>query len=277
MLNWLVGSPCRFKTYIGNCVSSIVKLIATDRWNHVNGLVNLADCASRGLFPSELLNFALWWDGPKWLRLGQDEWPKQFALSPNDPSQENGEVCLHAALVPHHQPVISLDRFSSFTRLVRVTAWLMHFTHNCHARNRNLTGTMGPLSVQELNQAKTYWISVSQRVHFDKKVKALETKTRISQSSFLRSFNPFFGKAQLLRVGGRESNLKLPHQIQHPVIIHGKHLLTKLLIRSEHIRLLHAGPTLLAASLCRQFYIVGCRKVIQSITRSCVTCQRKSS
>ena len=78
VLNWLVGSPCHFKTYVSNRVSSIMELIAPDRWNHVNGLVNPADCASRGLFPSELLNFALWWDGPKWLRLSPDEWPKQL-------------------------------------------------------------------------------------------------------------------------------------------------------------------------------------------------------
>ena len=78
VLNWLVGSPRHFKTYVSTHVSSIMELIAPDRWNHVNGLVNPADCASRGLFPSELLNFALWWDGPKWLRLSPDEWPKQL-------------------------------------------------------------------------------------------------------------------------------------------------------------------------------------------------------
>ena len=66
VLNWPVGSPRRFKTYVGNCVSSIMELVSPDRWNHVNGLENPADCASRGMFPSELLKFALWWDGPKW-------------------------------------------------------------------------------------------------------------------------------------------------------------------------------------------------------------------
>ena len=81
----------------------------------------------------------------------------------------------------------------------------------------------------------------------------------------------------MLRVGGRESTSKLSYENQHPLIFHGKHPLTKLLIRSEHTRLLHAGPTLLTASLSRQFYIIGCRKIVRSITRSCVICRRKSS
>ncbi len=58
VLNSLDGSPRRFKTYVGNKVS------ATNRWNHVRGLENPADCASHGIFPSELLNHQLWWKGP---------------------------------------------------------------------------------------------------------------------------------------------------------------------------------------------------------------------
>ena len=69
-------------------------------------------------------------------------------------------------------------------------------------------------------------------------------------------------------------NAELPYQTQHQVILSGKQPLTKLLIRSEHLRLLHAGPTLLGASLGRKFYILGSRKAIRSITRGCVTCRR---
>ena len=58
VLNWLTGSPRRFKTYEGNRVSSIMELIAPDRWSHVNGLENPADCTSSGLLPSELLKFS---------------------------------------------------------------------------------------------------------------------------------------------------------------------------------------------------------------------------
>ena len=51
VLNWLSGNPRRFKTYVGNCVFSIVDQIPLDRWNHVVRIENPAECASRGIFP----------------------------------------------------------------------------------------------------------------------------------------------------------------------------------------------------------------------------------
>ena len=146
---WVVHADSKPTSVI---VSSLMELISPDRWNHVNGLENLADCATCGLFPSELLNFTLW-DGPKWLQLNPDKWPKQSTLPPNDPSQ-GGEVCLHMT-VPY-QPLMALDHYSTFTRLLQVMAWLMRSTRNSRARKKNLTQTICPLSVQELNQAKSY-------------------------------------------------------------------------------------------------------------------------
>ena len=55
VFNWLSGSPRRFKTFVGNRVSSVMELIPPEKWKHVHGFNNPADCASRGLFPSELL------------------------------------------------------------------------------------------------------------------------------------------------------------------------------------------------------------------------------
>ena len=40
--------------------------------------------------------------------------------------------------------------------------------------------------------------------------------------------------------------------------------------------MLHAGPTLLSASLSQRYHIVGGRNVIRSVTRECVTCRRKA-
>lgn len=70
VLNWLDGNPRMFKTFVGNRVSCTLELIPSNHWHHVSGLQNPADCASRGIFPSELLEHALWWDGPEWLYIG---------------------------------------------------------------------------------------------------------------------------------------------------------------------------------------------------------------
>ena len=136
VLNWIVGNPRRFKTYVGNRVSSIVENIPPERWNHVNGTDNPADCASRGLFPSELLEHHLWWSGPEWLRSMPTCWPEQLNIPPNEISEEKNEICLHTTIAPRTS-IIQIERFSSFDRLIRVTAWSMRFLHNCRMRKQN--------------------------------------------------------------------------------------------------------------------------------------------
>ena len=41
----------------------------------MNGSENPADAPSRGLFPSELVGYKLWWSGPDWLQRPEEEWP----------------------------------------------------------------------------------------------------------------------------------------------------------------------------------------------------------
>ena len=68
VLSWLSGNPKRFKTFVGNRVATIIDSIPPDHWRHVVGTENPADCASWGLYPAEILNHQLWWNGPTWLK-----------------------------------------------------------------------------------------------------------------------------------------------------------------------------------------------------------------
>ena len=108
VLSWLVGNPKRFKTYVGNRVSLIVDKIPPDRWNHVSGTDNSADCASRGLLPSEMLNHDLWWTGPAWLSLDSSLWPKQPSISAEQVAEEEKEIFLVTIAQPD-QPIIPFD------------------------------------------------------------------------------------------------------------------------------------------------------------------------
>ncbi|UYV67106.1 hypothetical protein LAZ67_4003903 [Cordylochernes scorpioides] len=50
-LCWINSEPCRWKTFVANRVSEIHQGV----WCHVDGRQNPADCASRGIFPSDLV------------------------------------------------------------------------------------------------------------------------------------------------------------------------------------------------------------------------------
>ena len=274
VLNWLIGDPRRFKTYVGNRVSYIADLIIPERWNHVNGVENPADPASRGLFPSELLEYSLWWNGPAWLKLSPADWPKQSLLPPNDTHEEEREIALHLISQPC-SPVIPFEQYSNFNHLKRITAWILRFTKNCHSGTQKCLTPL--LSTEELHEAEYYWISIIQNDHFQNEIQTLKQERLLKKSSPLLPLHPFLDSNKLLRVGGRQQNSKLSYSNQHPLILHGKHPVTRLIIHSEHQCFLHAGPTLLTASLCRRYHITGCRKTIRSITRGCITCRRTSA
>ena len=40
ILNWLDGSPKRFKTYVENRISTNIDLMPPDKWKHMSGLDN---------------------------------------------------------------------------------------------------------------------------------------------------------------------------------------------------------------------------------------------
>ena len=128
VLNWFDGSPRRFKTFVGNRVSTIVELIPPDKWKHVSGLDNPADCASIGVYPSELLQHELWWNGPLWLKGSPADWPLQSSLPPNDLPEEEKEISLLVS-VTQRSPVIPFDRYSHYNSLKRITAWIFRFVN----------------------------------------------------------------------------------------------------------------------------------------------------
>ena len=94
--------------------------------------------------------------------------------------------------------------------------------------------------------------------------------------TYLLPYHPFLDSSSVLRVGSREQNSNAVYSSLHPIILHGKHPLAKLIVHSEHIHLLHAGPRLLTSILSRRFYIVGHRKIIRTVIQGCITCRKTS-
>ena len=225
------------------------------------GAENPADCASRGILPLELLDHTLWWEGPPWLKLDTSDWP-QGTVPVETIEEEEKEICL-VTLSQLKEPLIPLNHYSSFTRLQRITAWILRFVNGCRG-NRNNSPT---LTVDELISAQRYWIRVIQEDQFSFEITELKANCCVSSKSSLLTLHPFIDSQGLLRVGGRESKADISYQKMHPLIVHGKHPITKLIIRSEHIRMLHAGLTLLCATLSNWLHVIYLRKTARSIIR----------
>ena len=91
VLAWLQGNPRRFKVYVANRVAQIMDLIPILHWGHVVSEENPADCASRSIFPTELLHHTLWWHGPTWMMLPASDLARNN-ISPSGDQEEHAEL-----------------------------------------------------------------------------------------------------------------------------------------------------------------------------------------
>ena len=215
------------------------------------------------------MDHKLWWNGPTWLKSSPSDWPRQSLSRSTEPSDEVRQTSHHSAT--QSAPLIPFDRYSSFDHLKYVTAWVFRFIDICRHHHE----VESPhLTTDELVKAESYWIRLSQEDHFSSDIQSLNKNFSTRESSPLFVLHPYLDSGGLVRVGGRVHNTKFSYDSRHPIVLHGKHPITKLIISSEHVRLLHAGPTLVMASLCSRYHIVGCRKAVRSITRKCITCRR---
>ena len=149
--------------------------------------------------------------------------------------------------------VIPLNRYSDFNHLKRITAWIICFIDRCQKKNI-LTNH---LSTKALRDAEAYLVKHSQHECFASELKASKNEKQLPASSILRSLTPFIDASGLLRLSDRQDNCGLAYFRRYPVILHSKHSIIELIVCQEHIQLLHAGPTLLIASLNRRFHVIG--------------------
>ena len=239
VLSWLDSRPKDYKPYVSNRISSILQVTSPGTWKHVPTAQNPADCASRGLMPKDLLNHGLWWNGPSWLSEEPIPVPKQPPRKPIF-TPENRVVCNALQLAP---PPFLTSRYSSYHKLLAITAWCLRFLHKLKHSHLSEPSTPGRrLSVREIQQAEVRLAKLSQRRSFPKELHDLLHDHSVAPSSRLVSLAPFVDDKQLLRVGGRLKKSSLTYSQSYPIILDSKDPLIVLLFNYFHDCLGHCGP-----------------------------------
>lgn len=90
----------------------------------------------------------------------------------------------------------------------------------------------------------------------------------------LASLTPFLDEGGILREGGRLKNSLFTKDKKHTIVLDSTQIFAKRLFEDMHVRSLHAGPSLLLASIREQFWPLRGRNLARRVTRSCTTCCR---
>ncbi|XP_025997375.2 uncharacterized protein LOC113005723 [Solenopsis invicta] len=238
-LAWIKSPPRKWSTFVAKRVSAIQDTSDPNDWYHVDSLHNPADIISKGMAPALLLKSELWWKGPPWLSRDTTEWPVKA--------------------LPLNQEIPEQRKTMAITTTELKSPWLK-------------PKFKGRLSNEEINASVQSLVKIIQSSAFTNELKCLRNQQQVLKNSKLLSLSPFLDEQEILRVGGRLQNAKLPYSAKHQMVLPSKHSFTKLLVEYEHSRLLHVGSQTTLAAIRQKFWPLDGRNTVRHIIRRCIKC-----
>jgi hypothetical protein len=277
VLAWLQKHPNSWKTFVGNRVSEILNVTRSTQWHHVNTKDNPADCASRGIPPSQLADYELWWTGPQWLHTTDTCIVKSNAIHETELEMRLTTNVFNVNEIPKEYIIY---KYSSLIKLKRVVAYCLRFITNCKKSLNNkyvLSNESSEfLTIAELAESMKVCIKISQNVYFNDEIDALSKGESVSKKSSVYFLRPFLDENNVLRVGGRLMNANLPRDSKHPFVISGKSHLAKLIVDQTHKQTLHGGPLLMLNVIRSSYWITNVKSLVKLYVRKCVSCIRNA-
>lgn len=275
VLAWIKGEASRWKIFVSNRVQQIQQILPSKHWSYVATNDNPADCASRGIKPSELKMHKLWWNGPKWLGEPHEKWPnanKEF-----ETKLEIRPKVITTMNITANESNDLLFSFKTLEKLIKVTAYCLRiFKVAKEKKNRNSFPVSDLiLTVEERQNAIRFWIKNTQN-DFQEELKLLTNnkmpKCKAKGKNRLINLNPFVDNNDIIRVGGRLKNANLSYPQKYPPIIPSNSHLAKLIIDNSHEYTLHGGTKLTLAHLRRRYWILNGRNAVRYRIKSCLEC-----
>ena len=103
-------------------------------------------------------------NGPQFLRLPEDQWPTQQTPPPPEEDMERRQIhVLTAVTAQKAKSVIDQSTFSSWRKLIRVTARIRRLEEKIRLRKFGQHQREGPLTPKELAEAERFWIKEAQK------------------------------------------------------------------------------------------------------------------
>ena len=278
VLHWL-NEKKPLSVFVENRMKEIRKQKNLD-FSYVPTKENPADIGTRGISPDDFKT-SIWFSGPLWLSKNENEWPKWkynysaetadvikesrgpknfYSVSNFGVEDSKGEV--------DPQPFgLNENTFSTLTRLLRLTAWVLRFIRKLQKRSL----AIGSLTTSEMKDAKELWELFIQRKCFRSTIYAIQSKKHDELGVQL---GLELDGRRLLRAHGRLTQMNETHDTIFPKLLPRKEYFTFLVIKDCHERLMHSGVAHTLSQIRHQYWIPSGRREVQKVIRECRRCRK---
>ena len=228
----------------------------------VAGSDNPSDWCTKPRSVKDVRDSKFWKNGPEFLLLNESDWPIKFTFKKDNLEGElkvPKHITCFQVQVQHDDFLNRLvHRSSSWSKAVRVLAWILRYVHCLHVRR------IGPLDADELAQAKLMLIKFSQREILPEAQKA--------KGRFIR-LCPSIDNDGVVRVGSRMRVVPFTLDAQLPALLPHTHRITHLIMLEAHNHSHLRQDGTVARFRCLGFWTVRCGNVAKRIVDKCVTCR----
>ncbi|XP_058445110.1 uncharacterized protein LOC131426420 [Malaya genurostris] len=273
-LAWINADPRNYRQFVSFRVSEILEDTAKSDWRWVPSKLNPADEATKWGSGPYFNRSSRWFHGPQVLCLPDAEWPCSEKSIPATTEELRASVLHHCSF----EPTIKFDRFSSWERLQRVTAYVLRFLRNIAKKQQRCTGH---LQQSELKAAEQTILKLVQREIFPDEIAALSNRAPnetgqevIGKNSSIYRMMPVLDENGVLRERGRIGAAKeVSYDIRYPVILPRKHHVTELLVNKFHRFYRHGNAETVVNEIRQQYVIPRLRLVVKKVGRECQFCK----
>jgi len=255
---------CRSSSW-GDSIFNVSRRLGLDRrcpedWAWIEGKNNIADWTTRCKDPSELDEGSQWQTGPAFLKQPLSEWPLKRECKV-DELPEQTKTILHLTNEKKADNPININRFSSITRLFRVTARVLAVFEK--SKSCSLKNIADPPSTEMLNRAKQFWVKDAQK----------DLTKEVERGDFVR-LNPRTRKDGIVVVGGRaEKWMDISYDNKELPLLPKDNRLSLLVTEHAHQKS-HLGVSATTATVRLEYWIPNLQRIAKTIKNKCVTCKR---
>jgi hypothetical protein len=160
-----------------------------------------------------------------------------------------------------------LNRFSSWTKTVKLFTFILRFSYYPHFEFRKK-----PVTIFEIELTEYFILKTIQKLNFADDYKALQETSKLPAKSELFSLTPFLDKHGLMRSRTRlENSETLPYDTKFPIILPAKDPTIEAFILHQHQKHLHAKLNYMLALIRTKYYLLKGRREMTRILRKCLT------
>lgn len=226
-----------------------------------------ADLPSRGCASKELLE-SKWWEGPSWLKLSEEHWPKnKLEFNENEINSEKKTTLVNLLSIQKTGWFTCSDRFCSYISKVRVMGWIQRFCNNLK-KKKNKEGNVNQstlrLSMQELRSAEIHIIKIIQ----------FESNLDLKNDKQLEKFTINLRDDGAVRLRTPVTKRMDTIGFRYPYLLSRHHPWVRQLILECHIQYNHSGVQFIMGKLREKYWISQTRKTVSNVINGCTKCKR---